>query len=125
MLVLQMANVSVYGAGASAIHQYAAAFAQYTEDTPVGDIETLFRRLGKIGSGLNALLQKSPAMGKLFGVINNLSMTTSMAAVNKASCNKICALGFDVLVVLDAAGAMADSSTTHSLQQPANVQSLL
>lgn len=38
------------------------------------------------------------------GVINTLAMVASMANVNKASCNKICALGFDVLSMLDHAG---------------------
>lgn len=41
------------------------------------------------------------------GAINTLNMITSMAIVNRVSCNKIAALGFDVLVVLDYAGIAA------------------
>lgn len=60
-----------------AIQQYAEAFAQYTEGTAVADIETLFWQQGKIGSGLNALLQKSCAMGKLFGKPSHCQLSCS------------------------------------------------
>ncbi len=41
------------------------------------------------------------------GSINTLNMLAGMAAVNKASCNRISTLGQDVLIVLDHAGTVA------------------
>lgn len=50
-----------------AVGEYAEAFLPYSDGTAVDEIEALFNRLGKLGGGLNALLQQTPAMGKLFG----------------------------------------------------------
>jgi hypothetical protein len=33
----------------------------------VEEIEALFKRLGRVGSGLFDLMQRCPSMGKLFG----------------------------------------------------------
>lgn len=94
----------VYGAPASAVHDHAQAFVPFGDGATAEEVEALFKRLGRIGSGLFELLQKCPSMGKLFGSINNLNMLASMAAVNRASCSRISTLGLDVLVVLEHAG---------------------
>lgn len=55
---------------AQSVHDHALAFVPFSDGTPVEEIEALFRRLGKIGMGLHAVLQKNPSTGKLFGEVD-------------------------------------------------------
>jgi hypothetical protein len=63
-------NAISYGSdmASQVAHDHARAFVPFGDGATVEEIEALFKRLGRIGSGLYELLQKCPSMGKLFGM---------------------------------------------------------
>lgn len=63
------------------LQEYAHALAPYCQSTPVDEVEELLKRLGRIGSGICAMLHSQIAIGKLFGKLLTLSCSVLMACM--------------------------------------------